>query len=39
MNEEELIKAGVPSDLVRRSCGIENAQVLIDDITQALEKI
>ena len=39
MNEEELIKAGVPSDLVRLSCGIENAQDLIDDITQALEKI
>ena len=36
MNEQELIAAGVPSDLVRLSCGIENYQDLIDDITQAL---
>ncbi len=39
MNEEELIAAGVPSDLVRLSCGIENAQDLIDDIAQALENV
>jgi O-acetylhomoserine (thiol)-lyase len=39
MNDEELIAAGVPNDLVRFSCGIENAQDLIDDIAQALEKI
>ena len=39
MNEEELIKAGVPGDLVRLSCGIENAQDLIDDIEQALKNI
>lgn len=39
MNEEELIKAGVPGDLVRLSCGIENAQDLIDDIEQALTNI
>lgn len=39
MSEEELIAAGVPSDLVRLSCGIENYSDLIDDINQALEKI
>ena len=39
MNEQELIAAGVPSDLVRLSCGIENYQDLIDDIQQALETI
>ena len=36
MNEEELIAAGVPSDLVRLSCGLENYQDLIEDIAQAL---
>ncbi len=36
MNEEELIAAGVPGDLVRLSCGIENYQDLISDIEQAL---
>ena len=39
MNEEELIAAGVPSDLVRLSCGLESYQDLIDDISQALESI
>ena len=39
MNEEELIAAGVPSDLVRLSCGIENYQDLIDDIEQALNTL
>ncbi|MBQ8322517.1 MAG: O-acetylhomoserine aminocarboxypropyltransferase/cysteine synthase [Clostridia bacterium] len=39
MNEQELIAAGVPSDLVRLSCGIENYQDLIDDIEQALNTI
>ena len=39
MNEEELIAAGVPSDLVRLSCGIENYQDLIDDIEQALNAL
>ncbi len=39
MNEEELLAAGVPSDLIRLSCGIENAQDLIDDIEQALQNI
>lgn len=39
MNEEELIAAGVSGDLVRLSCGLENAQDLIDDIAQALDAI
>ncbi len=39
MNEEELIAAGVPGDLIRLSCGIENYQDLIDDIQQALETV
>lgn len=39
MSEPELVAAGVPGDLVRMSCGLENAQDLIDDIAQALDKI
>ncbi len=39
MNEQELIAAGVPGDLIRLSCGIEHYQDLIDDITQALENV
>ncbi len=39
MNEEELIAAGIPSDLVRLSCGLENSDDLIDDIRQALNTI
>ena len=39
MNDEELAAAGVSPDLVRLSCGLENAQDLIDDIDQALGKI
>ncbi len=39
MNDEELIAAGVPGDLIRLSCGLENYQDLIDDIAQALEQI
>ncbi|MBQ9729316.1 MAG: PLP-dependent transferase, partial [Clostridia bacterium] len=39
MNEEELKAAGVPSDLVRFSCGIENYEDLIADIEQALAKV
>ncbi len=39
MNEEELIAAGVPSDLVRLSCGLESYEDLIEDIQQALNKI
>ncbi|MCD8107838.1 MAG: O-acetylhomoserine aminocarboxypropyltransferase/cysteine synthase [Oscillospiraceae bacterium] len=39
MNEEELIAAGVPSDLVRFSCGLESAEDLVGDIRQALDNI
>ena len=39
MNEEELIAAGVPSDLVRLSCGLENYNDLIADIKEALDTI
>ena len=39
MNDEELIKAGVPGDLVRLSCGIENYKDLIADIDSALATI
>ncbi|MBE6632224.1 MAG: O-acetylhomoserine aminocarboxypropyltransferase/cysteine synthase [Ruminococcaceae bacterium] len=39
MNDEELKAAGVSPDLVRYSCGLENADDLIEDIKQALEKI
>ena len=39
MSDEELIAAGVPGDLVRMSCGLENADDLIEDICQALDKI
>ena len=36
MTEQELIAAGIPGDLIRLSCGLENYQDLIDDLTQAL---
>ena len=36
MNDEELAAAGIGADLVRLSCGLENAEDLIDDIKQAL---
>ncbi len=39
MTDAELQAAGVPADMVRLSCGLENAQDLIDDIAQALEAI
>ena len=39
MNEEELIAAGVPSDLVRLSCGIESYRDLIADIEEALKNV
>ena len=39
MNDAELAAAGVPADLVRFSCGIENADDLIADIKQALDAI
>ncbi|MCI5885412.1 MAG: O-acetylhomoserine aminocarboxypropyltransferase/cysteine synthase [Clostridiales bacterium] len=37
MNDEELVAAGVGPDLVRLSCGLEDAEDLIADIAQALE--
>ena len=37
MNDEELTAAGVSPDLVRYSCGLEDAADLIADIRQALE--
>ena len=36
MNDQELIAAGVSADLVRYSCGLEDAADLIADIEQAL---
>ena len=39
MNEQELIAAGVPGDLIRLSCGIESYKDLIADIEQALSQI
>ena len=39
MTDEELVAAGVGPDLVRLSCGIENADDLIADIKQALDAV
>ena len=39
MNEAELAAAGITPDLVRLSCGIENAKDLLEDIRQALEAV
>ncbi len=39
MTDEELLAAGVGPDLVRFSCGIENADDLIADIAQALDAV
>lgn len=38
MNDEQLKEAGVPAELVRMSCGIEDKEDLISDIAQALDK-
>lgn len=38
MTEEQLIEAGVQPDLIRLSVGIENADDIINDIEQALNK-
>lgn len=38
MTEEQLLEAGVQPDLIRLSVGIENAQDIINDIEQALNK-
>lgn len=39
MNDEELLAAGVSPDLVRFSCGLEDAEDLIADIKQALDSL
>ncbi len=39
MNDVELAAAGISADLVRFSCGIEDAEDLIADIKQALDNI
>lgn len=39
LSETELIKAGVPSDLVRLSVGIEDVSDIIEDLNQALETV
>ena len=39
MNDDELLAAGVSADLVRYSCGIENADDLIEDLDEALSSI
>lgn len=39
MNDAELEAAGVSPDLVRMSCGLENADELIADIAQALNEV
>ena len=39
LNEEELAKAGVSTDLVRISVGIENIDDIVADVTQALDKV
>ena len=39
MTDAELDAAGVGADLIRLSCGLENAEDLIADIAQALERV
>ncbi len=39
MTDEELAAAGIGADLIRFSCGIENADDLIADIKQALDAV
>lgn len=39
MTEEQLVAAGVPSGLVRMSCGLEDKEDLIADLAQALDAI
>ena len=39
MNDEQLKEAGVPAELIRISCGIEDKRDLITDLAQALEAI
>lgn len=39
MNDEELLACGVGPDMVRMSCGLEDAEDLIADLSQALEYV
>lgn len=39
LSDEDLKNAGVPKNLVRLSVGIENADDIIADLKQALEKV
>ena len=39
LTDEQLVAAGVGPDLIRFSCGLENAQDLIEDIAQALQNV
>ena len=39
MTDEQLKAAGVPAGLIRLSCGLENKEDLIADLTNALEAI
>ena len=39
MTDEQLEAAGVGADLIRLSCGLENAGDLIADLAQAIEKV
>ncbi len=39
LTDKQLEEAGIPPTLIRYSCGIENAEDLIEDIKQALDKI
>ncbi len=39
MTDEQLEAAGVPADLIRLSVGLEDADDLIDDFRQALERV
>jgi O-acetylhomoserine (thiol)-lyase len=39
MTDEQLVACGITPTLIRYSCGIENADDLIEDINQALEKV
>lgn len=39
LTEQQLVEAGVAPDLIRLSVGLENADDLIEDLSQALDKI
>ena len=39
LSDEQLLEAGVAPDLIRFSCGLENADDIIEDIEQALKLI